>query len=83
MQDRRDNKEIHELKAMLTNHMETENIEIKELLNEIKALREEVKPLIEIYTNSLGAYKTITWFLKLAAVVAAGIGALIFLRNKW
>lgn len=56
---------------------------IDELIEKIDALSAKVEPLVDIYTNSLGAYKTITWFLKLMAVIAAGIGAIIFIRNKW
>lgn len=81
MVDRKDDKEIHELKQMLVNNMQLENTEIKELLDEIKGLREEVKPLIDIYTDSIGAYKVITWALKFAALIAAGIGAIMFIRK--
>jgi hypothetical protein len=61
--------------------MKQDDHKIDELMIEIKALREEVKPLVEIYTNSIGAYKTITWFLKLVALIAAGIGALMFIKK--
>jgi hypothetical protein len=54
---------------------------IDELIEKIDALTAKVEPLVEIYTNSLGAYKTVTWFLKLAAMVGAGIGAIIFLKK--
>lgn len=56
---------------------------IDELIEKIDLLSAKVEPLVEIYTNSLGAYKVITGFLKLAAVVGAGLGAIIFIRNKW
>lgn len=81
MVDRKDDKEIHELKTMLINHMQVENTEIKELLDEIKALREEVKPLIDIYTDSIGAYKVITFSLKFIGIIAAGVGSIIFLKR--
>ena len=54
---------------------------IDELIEKIDALTAKVDPLVEIYTNSLGAYKTVTWFLKFAAVLAAGVGAVLFLRK--
>ena len=56
---------------------------IDELIEKIDALTAKVNPLVEIDTNSLGAYKIITGFLKFAALVAAGLGAIIFIRNKW
>jgi hypothetical protein len=54
---------------------------IDELIEKIDALTAKVDPLVEIYTNSLGAYKTVTWFLKFAAILAAGVGAVLFLRK--
>lgn len=54
---------------------------IDELMNEVRALREEVRPLVEIYTNSLWTYKVVTGFLKLLALVATGIGAFMFLKK--
>ena len=56
---------------------------IDELIEKIDALSAKVDPLVEIYTNSLGAYKVITGFLKLAAVVATGIGGLMFIKKLW
>lgn len=54
---------------------------IDELIEKIDALTAKVEPLVEIYTNSIGAYRTITWFLKVMAVIAAGVGAIIFLKK--
>lgn len=54
---------------------------IDELIEKVDSLTAKVEPLVEIYTNSLGAYKTITWFLKLMAVIATGIGAILFLKK--
>lgn len=56
---------------------------IDELIEKIDALSTKMEPLVEIYTNYLGAYKVITGFLKLAAVVATGIGALMFIKKLW
>ena len=58
-----------------------DDTKIDELIEKIDALTAKVEPLVEIYTNSLGAYKAITWFLKFAALLAAGIGAVLFLRK--
>jgi hypothetical protein len=58
-----------------------DDTKIDELMSEVKALREEIAPLVEIYTNSIGAYKTITWFLKLTAIIATGVGAILFLKK--
>lgn len=54
---------------------------IDELIEKIDALTAKVEPLVEIYTNSIGAYKTITWFLKLLAVIATGIAAFIYIKR--
>lgn len=54
---------------------------IDELIEKIDALTAKVEPLVEIYTNSIGAYRTITWFLKVMAVIATGVGAIIFLKK--
>jgi hypothetical protein len=54
---------------------------IDELIEKIDLLSAKVEPLVEIYTNSIGAYKTITWFLKLSAIIAAGFAALIYIRK--
>jgi hypothetical protein len=59
----------------------TDDHKIDELIDKIDALTAKVEPLVEIYTNSLGAYKTVTWFLKFIALLAAGIGALIFIKK--
>ena len=77
---KQDEKEIREI---INSHIKHEESKFTELLEEMKAIRADMAPIVEIYTNSLGAYKVITGFLKLAALVAAGIGALIFIRNKW
>ena len=54
---------------------------IDELIEKIDLLTAKVDPLVEIYINSLGAYKAVTWFLKFAALLGAGIGAVLFLRK--
>ncbi len=59
----------------------TDDHKIDELIEKIDALSAKVEPLVEIYTNSLGAYKAITWFLKLLALIATGIGAFLFLKK--
>lgn len=58
-----------------------DDTKIDELIEKIDLLSAKVEPLVEIYTNSIGAYKTITWFLKLLAIISAGIAALLFLRK--
>lgn len=58
-----------------------DDTKIDELIQKIDALSAKVEPLVEIYTNSLGAYKTITWVLKLLAIISAGVAALLFLRK--
>lgn len=67
---RQDDRKIDEL---------TENVRI--MMEKMDILTEEVKPLVEIYTNSLGTYKVLTGFFKLAAAVAAGVAAIIYLRK--
>lgn len=54
---------------------------IDELIKKIDLLTEKVEPLIEVYTNSIWAYKVITGFLKLLALVASGAAAFFFLRK--
>ena len=70
-----------DIRDMINSHISHEEDKFTELLEEMKAIRNDMAPLVEIYTNSLGAYKVITGFLKLAALVAAGIGAILFLKK--
>jgi hypothetical protein len=79
--DVKDNNSIEELSHILHEHINNETHNMTELLNEVKAMREEVKPLVDIYKDSLGTYKILTGFFKLAAVVAAGIAALLFIKK--
>lgn len=58
-----------------------DDTKIDELIQKIDALSAKVEPLVEIYTNSLGAYKTITWVLKLLAIIATGIAAFIYIKR--
>lgn len=58
-----------------------DDTKIDELIKKIDDLTSKVEPLVEIYTNSIGAYKTITWVLKLLAVIATGIAAFIYIRK--
>ncbi len=78
---RKSDKEIQELKDLLREHITGEEQTVHEILNEIKEMREQLTPLVEIYTNSIGAYRTVTFFLKLAAMVGAAVGALLFLKK--
>lgn len=54
---------------------------IDELIEKIDILTAKVEPLIEVYTNSIWAYKVITGFLKLLALVASGIAGYSFLKK--
>lgn len=58
-----------------------DDTKIDELIKKIDDLTAKVEPLVEIYTNSIGAYKTITWFLKALAIVATGIAAFIYIKK--
>lgn len=78
---RKDDNEIVELKELLREHIQGEEKTVHEILNEIKEMREQLTPLVEIYTNSIGAYKTVTFFLKLAAMVGAAVGAILLLKK--
>lgn len=78
---RKSDREIEELKDLLREHIQGEEQTVHEILNEIKEMRDQLTPLVEIYTNSIGAYRTVTFFLKLAAMVGAAVGALLFLKK--
>ena len=72
---------INELKTMLVNHMSHEETELTQMLNEVRALREDIAPLLEIWESSNGFYKVFMWGLKVSAITAAGIGAILFIKK--
>jgi hypothetical protein len=78
---RKADKEIEELKELLRDHIEGEEKTVHEILNEIKLLREQITPLVELWNNGNGFYKVFMWALKSVALLSAGIGAILFLKK--
>lgn len=78
---RKSDKEIEELKELLRDHIEGEEKTVHEILNEIKLLREQITPLVELWNNGNGFYKVFMWALKSVALLSAGIGAILFLKK--
>lgn len=81
MDNRKADREIEELKVLLRDHIEGEEKTVHEILNEIKLLREQITPLVELWNNGNGFYKVFMWALKSVALLSAGIGAILFLKK--
>ena len=85
---RKNDKKVDDLSKAFADHLAVEQArfdELKHILLEQnkghEQFRDEVKPLVEIYTDSVGTYKVITFILKFLAIIGAGVGALIFLKK--
>lgn len=78
---RKTENEIKSLETLLKEHIKGEEITVSEILHEIKEMREQLTPLVELYTNSIGAYRTITWALKFTALIGACVGAIALIKK--
>lgn len=78
---RKDDKEIMELKELLREHIQGEEKTVHEILNELKEMREQLTPLVELWESSNGFYKTFMWGVKTITIIAAGAGALLFIKK--
>lgn len=54
---------------------------IEDQAAEIRELREEIKPLLEIYQNANGAYTVLLWILKTLTAFGVAVGAYLVIKN--
>jgi hypothetical protein len=62
-------------------HIEEEHKSRQDLEDKMDELIHTINPLVDVYNNSRGVYNSVTFIMKFAAILSAGVAAIIFLRK--
>lgn len=76
-----ENDRFEYLLETLRTHIEEEHKSRQDLEDKMDELINTINPLVDVYNNSRGVYNSVTFLMKFAAVISAGVAAIIFLRK--